>query len=186
MRTRNIIPKVHQQKGSKYNHLVGTTIGTRAILSSLPRSLFEVKCLECGHLSVQRGIDLKKLSYRECKKCQIDNRDPNLNTAYLRTKGNAKTRNVKFNISKEYFGKIASKPCSYCNSLPNKKVYGFVDRCKPYNGLDRINSFLGYVEGNVTSCCKYCNYAKHDMSVQDFKKWLTECYTHTIINKGKV
>jgi hypothetical protein len=183
VRTRNIIPSVKHQKGSKYDYLVGTTIGTRIVLASLPRSLFEVKCLKCEHLSVQRGIDLQKLSYRECKKCQIDNRDPNLNIAYLRTKGNAKTRNISFKISKNYFSKIASQPCFYCNSKPAQETKSFVDRCKPYNGLDRIDPYLGYIEGNVASCCKYCNYAKHDMSVQDFKEWLTKCYTHTIIDK---
>jgi hypothetical protein len=185
VRRRNIIPKVKQQRGSKYDYLIGTTVGTRIILTSLPRSLFEVKCLKCNHFSVQRGVDLEKLSYRECKKCQIDNRDPNLNMAYLRTKGNAKTRNIDFKISKNYFSTIASQSCFYCGSMPTQDAKGFVDRCKSYNGLDRIDASFGYIEGNVASSCKYCNYAKHDMSVEDFKKWLTKCYTHTIISKSK-
>lgn len=32
---------------------------------------------------------------------------------------------------------------------------------KKYQGIDRINNNLGYIEGNVIPCCSFCNYAKH-------------------------
>lgn len=179
MRTRNIIPKVKQRRTSKYESLVGSTIGSREILQSLPRSLFEVECLTCGHRSVQRGVDLEKLEYRECQSCKIEKRDPNLNNRYLRTQGNAKFRNLEFSISKAVFKEIASKDCFYCESAPQQDTKDFVDRCPAYNGLDRIDPNMGYVQGNIVSCCKYCNYAKHDMSIKEFKNWLDRCYENS-------
>ena len=184
MRTRQEIPTVKQRKTSKYEHLVGTKIGTRIILESLPRSLFEVVCTECDHHSVQRGVDLKLLEARECLNCKISNRDPNLNTIYLRTRGNASVRGIEFRLTKKYFADMASRPCFYCNNdTPSQETTkDFVSRCRSYHGLDRVNPSIGYVEDNVVACCKYCNYAKHDLSLLEFKEWLTKCYEHTILN----
>ena len=178
MRTRQILPKVKQRRVSKYQHLLGKVLGSRKVLQSLPRSLFEVQCIECNHLSVQRGIDLEKLKDTECQNCKIQRRNPNLNNAYLRTKNNAKSRGLDFLISKEYFGFISEKNCYYCGSKPMQDSKDFVERCPAYNGLDRLNPKVGYVEGNVVSCCKYCNYAKHDMSVEDFIFWIKRCHGH--------
>jgi hypothetical protein len=182
VRTRQTLPNVKQRRLSKYEHLIGSIFGTRLILQSLPRSLFEVQCVKCDHFSVQRGIDLDLLKTRECQNCKVSNRDPNLNAAFLRTRGNAKVRDIEFSISKLYYESIAKENCHYCDTEP-AKINSDVSRCLSYNGLDRIDSSLGYVEGNVVSCCKYCNYAKHDMSVKDFKDWLTRCYSHTILTK---
>jgi hypothetical protein len=188
VRTRQIIPAVKQRRASKYDHLVGETIGSRLVLESLPRSLFQVVCTKCNHYSVQRGVDLKLLESRECQNCKINKRDPNLNTIYLRIKGNASIRGLDFDLTKDYIADIASQPCFYCNSeSPSQEnTKNFVSRCRSYHGLDRIKSDMGYVEGNVVACCKYCNYAKHDLSLSEFKNWLTKCYEHTILNSGEV
>ena len=37
------------------------------------------------------------------------------------------------------------------------------------NGIDRINSSLGYVDGNVVPCCGTCNKMKMAMDESDFK-----------------
>ncbi len=37
-----------------------------------------------------------------------------------------------------------------------------------YNGVDRVDSLKGYVEGNVRSCCKECNVFKFALSEKDF------------------
>lgn len=182
MRTRQSIPKVKQQKGSKYDYLVGTKVGTRLITSSLPRSLFGVLCLECGHETVQRGVDLEKLSHRECLKCKIDNRDANAKTVYNRVKGNAIKRSIPFDITINEFMDIASKNCFYCNQEPIQN-HNYRSRSKPYNGLDRLDNNLGYTKNNSVSCCSICNYAKHDLSLDEFKQWLTRCYKAFIIKE---
>jgi hypothetical protein len=37
-----------------------------------------------------------------------------------------------------------------------------------YNGLDRIDSNLGYVRSNVVPCCAVCNYMKQELSLSEF------------------
>lgn len=180
MRTRKIFPESKQRKVSKYDNLVGMTLGNRKILKSLPRSLFEVECLDCGHISFQRGDALSKLPNIQCQRCKIENRDPNLNTSFLRTKGNAKTRGIDFSLSKLEYGEIAILSCKYCGAEPERTKNEFVERCPAYNGLDRIDSSIGYIKENVVSACKYCNYAKHDLSLEDFKSWLIRCYDYTV------
>lgn len=41
-----------------------------------------------------------------------------------------------------------------------------------YNGLDRVDSNLGYVAGNVVPCCRWCNQAKSSRPVGEFLTWL--------------
>ena len=51
-----------------------------------------------------------------------------------------------------------------------------------YNGIDRIDSTKGYFNDNVVSCCKVCNRAKSNLSLEDFKQWAANLYLKTIKN----
>lgn len=53
------------------------------------------------------------------------------------------------------------------------------------NGIDRIDSDLGYVDGNVKSCCFICNRAKGNLSIIDFRKWIDNIIKFTIKNENK-
>lgn len=66
---------------------------------------------------------------------------------------NAAKRGVAMALTLEQYSKlVAADECSYCGfGLP-----------KAGSGLDRIDSTRGYEPGNVTPCCKDCNYAKHE------------------------
>jgi len=44
------------------------------------------------------------------------------------------------------------------------------------NGVDRINSNIGYEINNVVSCCSKCNYAKHMMNKKEFLNWVEKIY----------
>jgi hypothetical protein len=56
--------------------------------------------------------------------------------------------------------------CHYCGKSPQlKKVAG---REVLRNGIDRVDSNLGYVTGNVVSCCGTCNSMKSAMPVDQF------------------
>lgn len=181
MRTRQVFPESKQRRPSKYDYLVGQKLGTRVVLESLPKSLFRVECSVCEHETFQRGIDLEKLKDKECIKCIIDNRDANATTVFNRVKGNAKIRKIPFTITLNDFIQIAYKNCFYCNEPPVQN-YNFRDRGRPYNGLDRIDNSLGYTLENSVSCCPICNYAKHDLSVTEFKNWLTKCYKSFVVD----
>lgn len=45
-------------------------------------------------------------------------------------------------------------------------------------GIDRRNNDVGYVVGNVVSCCKACNIAKHAMTEKEFYEWLDRLARH--------
>lgn len=54
-------------------------------------------------------------------------------------------------ITLEEFTALTYLACHYCG-----------DPGKPHNGLDRVDSQIGYKVGNVVPCCTPCNLMKRD------------------------
>jgi hypothetical protein len=52
-----------------------------------------------------------------------------------------------------------------------------------YSGIDRIDSSIGYIEGNVVSCCSKCNTAKSDMPFDEFRVWAIRLYEKLVRNQ---
>ena len=52
------------------------------------------------------------------------------------------------------------KPCHYCDD-PIETV-----------GIDRVDSSIGYIPGNMVPCCSMCNFMKLTSSSDDF---ITKC-----------
>jgi len=50
----------------------------------------------------------------------------------------------------------------------------------PVNGIDRIDSQLGYNKENCLSCCEICNKAKRDLSLTEFVKWIDRIKNHNL------
>ena len=73
---------------------------------------------------------------------------------YKKYKQNAVKRNVEFLLTLEEFAKLSQDTCVYCGED------GY--------GVDRIDSAMGYIEGNVVPCCKLCNMMKNKHSVKEF------------------
>jgi len=90
---------------------------------------------------------------------------------------------IDFNV----FKKLSLSNCFYCGINPISKID---DRKKDnnktkisdeyiyVNGIDRMDSDLGYTVENSVSCCKYCNTAKNNMRIDDFKKWIRRVYEY--------
>lgn len=68
----------------------------------------------------------------------------------------AKARGVVFSLTMEQFVSFWQQPCFY-GGESIKTI-----------GLDRVDSNLGYVVGNVVPCCRGCNIAKLDGTSQEF------------------
>jgi hypothetical protein len=47
-----------------------------------------------------------------------------------------------------------------------------------YNGIDRVDSSMGYVAGNVVPCCSTCNRMKLDHSYDDFIAHIKKIVAH--------
>lgn len=86
---------------------------------------------------------------------------------------NARNRGVSWEVAEDEFRHLATQDCHYCGAPPqtavNRSRYGGV---WVYNGLDRVDNARGYTLDNVVPCCKRCNHAKKDMSLDEFMAWI--------------
>jgi hypothetical protein len=100
----------------------------------------------------------------------------------------------KDGISFKDFYDMSQKDCFYCGSEPNNRQNSQKDDPNAsqfakdngefvYNGLDRIDSNLGHTLQNCVPCCKICNWAKSDHSIDDFKKWVKVAYDFMIFKR---
>lgn len=109
-----------------------------------------------------------------------------------------KRRHRKMNgdiFSFDVFYELIKQPCFYCgleyskeiedrlNESKNcKKLSDVVLKC---NGIDRIDSNIGYTKENTVPCCKYCNTAKNTMTQNEFKLWIERIYKHFVESPGR-
>ena len=78
---------------------------------------------------------------------------------YATCKFSAISRKINFELTKEVFYK-KRKECCYLCGKENTETH--------QNGLDRIDSKIGYIETNIQSCCGSCNYMKNNYSLESF------------------
>lgn len=104
-------------------------------------------------------------------------------TGYLATKvvANIKHDAIKagyaWELTPEFvYYKIIDK-CTYCG-----KESGWP---KSRNGIDRVNSLIGYTEENCVTCCKFCNRAKSNSNFDDFYEWVNMIYNKAR-SEGKI
>lgn len=136
-------------------------------------------------------INIEKLSSRRKPAGEIT-----FNGLFKDLKNRAKKAGLSLNLEKQDFLSIIQNNCFYCNAIPvarNKYTNKYrnlkanpetIKRATVYvHGIDRVDNNLGYVKNNCVSCCKQCNTAKLDHSVEDFKNWLINCYNFFVIGK---
>lgn len=87
----------------------------------------------------------------------------------------ARDKNLNFEILQEDFDKLVKEPCYYCDVIQER---GF-------NGIDRLDSNIGYVTDNCVSCCPTCNYMKCSLSVDVFLKRIEHILTYNNKIKGR-
>lgn len=101
-----------------------------------------------------------------------------------RYKFDAKKRELEWNLTREQFKLLTSSDCVYCGVKPSRIIKGARSNGEYlFNGIDRIDSNLGYIPTNTVSCCEKCNYAKREMSFNEFKEWIERVFFNL---KGEV
>lgn len=97
-----------------------------------------------------------------------------LYSTYIRM---ANSRGFSFRLKAKEFFEITQERCFYCGVSPYKNFRkgksGFI-----FNGVDRIDSTLGYVMGNVVPCCHMCNISKSNLTIQEFSSRIESCFKH--------
>jgi len=76
---------------------------------------------------------------------------------YIDYSHGAKKRNLDFGLNKDDFYKLIENACYYCDSISDGK-----------NGIDRIDNNIGYINGNIVSCCYVCNMMKGTKTIDNF------------------
>jgi hypothetical protein len=108
----------------------------------------------------ERNIEIKRKLY------------DSTNGQYNIYKSSAYQRNIDFCLDFQLYESIVFSPCVYCNQIQER---GF-------NGIDRVDSTIGYIETNCQSCCQMCNYMKGCCGVDYFLKKVE----HILTFNGKI
>lgn len=92
-----------------------------------------------------------------------------INRKWAEYNASAKRMNSLFELDRGDFKNILLSNCNYCGS-------------DIALGIDRLDSSKGYIKSNSVPCCTKCNFAKHTMSVEEFKEHILLIY-YNFLNK---
>ena len=129
---------------------------------------------------------LKENSTKSCGCLNIETRSSRqvkpygtsaFNALYSCYNKNAINRGLLFPITKEEFREITQKNCHYCGLPPsNYFKYNFMYGGYTYNGIDRVDNSVGYVNDNIVPCCKWCNQMKLAYTKEEFLSHISRIY----------
>lgn len=162
--------------------------------------LWKCKC-DCGNEKIVVGDNLSSGKSKSCGclKAEFLERKGNQFATFSDRKeaiwsllyARLRKRQKKFSgdmLSFELFKELSSKPCVYCGVVNSRiiqdrrgdmKKAGLIsDTILKINGIDRIDSSIGYTKENCVPCCPICNCAKNTMTQDDFKQWIRRVYKH--------
>lgn len=165
-------------------------------------SHYSCRCL-CGTEKIIDGRALKRGATTSCGCFQKER----AGKAALKSRKNGRmvsakavwSTRYKDGCSFELFLELSQKPCFYCGTLPTNSFNNYLMKngnkhssvsqewieqsAFIYNSLDRIDSNFAHIETNIVPCCKMCNYAKRDMTLDQFREWARTLTTH--LNEAK-
>jgi len=172
MRVRNI-------KGERFGRFIVLERAPNRRLSSGQSVVFWKCRCDCGQIKEVRGTNLCNGNSKSCGCFHREEAARRVRERFINSpkhsrvlwyyKRNAKTRGVKWNLSKEEFFKLIQEDCYFCGTSPPLRPGPHNLR---YNGLDRIDNSGGYELENVVACCTTCNSAKSTMPVLEFAEWV--------------
>ena len=146
---------------------------------------------ECGSEFTVAGEHLRSGKTRSCGCLQRDiagklNRLPEGEAAFnamaRRTKHQARTRGLEWNLTDKQVRRLTKQPCHYCGTKPSQVYSGKnLNGTYIYNGLDRTDNTKGYTIDNVVPCCGTCNHAKSVMTIKEFGLWVERLYARLVM-----
>jgi hypothetical protein len=84
-------------------------------------------------------------------------------------------------LSRDEFRVLTQRNCAYCGQEP-QQIFK-TGTTYVYNGIDRLNSSLGYFSENVVPCCGTCNVMKMAMGEKEFLDHINKIHYHQHQNK---
>ena len=135
---------------------------------------------DCGKIKKVTTSDLLANRVKSCG-CLRTVANPALNGLFGNYKGQAKSRGIAWELTKDQFNKLVKSPCYYTGRPPSTVFMSvsFRQRSKRnlpasdndiyvYNGIDRLDSSKGYTLDNCVPACKAANLAKQSLSHDEF------------------
>lgn len=170
----------------------GKQFGQWTVLKRVPaktkRPRWQVQCT-CSVVDVKCAYSLIFNTSTKCRKCQGASKKGDLSPKWVgvgeisgrmmsRLRGSAKRlgRTLPMEVDAAYLNSIWLEQARRCKYSGLPLTMG-VDA-----SLDRIDSTLGYVKGNVQWVHKTVNYMKWDTSEEEFLFMVTNIYKHVIKN----
>jgi hypothetical protein len=100
---------------------------------------------------------------------------------YKEKKKTAEIRGLSFGLSFRSFIDLIYQECFYCSEKPgqNKTAYNPISKKIvgiQFNGIDRVDSAIGYEPGNCVPCCWMCNVMKNKYSLDEFFLHVSRIY----------
>ena len=154
---------------------------------------------DCG---VERKVDLRALKRGSAKSCGCYRKEVAINNVlpyrpkpnphpwewrlFEHFKRGCKSRKISCEISLDDFKEFLIQDCYYCGESPSN-VYKYETRDNEgrklfipnkYQGIDRVDSKIGYVKENCVPCCISCNHAKMHREQRNFIQWVDKIYNN--------
>lgn len=159
--------------------------------------LWECKC-SCGNTTIVRNGNLNSKHTSSCGCLKTEGNitskpgHAGCQKLFQNYKNSAAKRHLEFNISRDEFIEVITKNCFYCDSPPNRISSVKVNSPEAelnsrflFNGIDRLNSKLGYISGNCVACCYDCNVAKFENTPEEFYQMILKIYTN-LVKTGRI
>jgi len=154
--------------------------------SGRTQAMWNVTC-SCGTKKIVYGNNMLNGSVKGCGCLRKEglNKKPfgqaSANSRFSQYKASFKNRkkHLTFELTKEQFLSMIVKPCVYCGSInSNNHQASNCNGSFVSNGIDRIDSEIGYTLDNCVPCCDICNRMKLDHSVDVFIGHIEKILNH--------
>lgn len=163
--------------GQTYNRLTALSFSHKDARSRL---WFNFRC-KCGNKSLLHTGNITSGNTKSCgclatemrKARRISDNHSEVTAIILGYKRHAVNRGYKWLITRDQAKTVIILPCHYCGLEPSniKKTKNSLGDGLRYSGIDRKNNTGDYTPDNVVPCCKVCNYAKSNLSLDQFLDW---------------
>lgn len=156
--------------GEKYNFLtcVSPTKDRKG-----PSVVWECLC-DCGNICYKPADAIRDGRNKSCGCHKYKSKyGSGFNKVFKSYTDRCLKRDIQFKLSDDEFYDLTQQNCFYCGLVPEQAALkDFI-----YNGIDRVNNEEGYYMDNCVPCCKRCNAAKSNMTLENFKIWICQIYT---------
>lgn len=191
--------KLGKPKVSKYASVIctGNIFGNWTVVGNFIGNGTWIECsCSCGTVKMIRAYKLLDGTHpKQCRKCSTGNKSSNWKgvselpmSVFTKIKLRAQNRNKIFTITPEYIAELYKKQNGRCalSGLPlsfTENGKNLSDSKSIIASLDRIDSSLGYIEGNVQWVHKHINSMKNAHTTEYFIQLCKEVVKYNDTNR---